>query len=72
MFIAHANPAKTRVPINSLDREIDVPSSSVQSELHGRAEVIMTHTPETLYACKAYGRPVEKSATSLAFDSADI
>ena len=51
MFILpHANPAKTRVPINSLDGEIDVPSSSVQSELHGRAEVIMTHTPGTLHA----------------------
>src|ERR1700722_17191999 len=39
--------------------------------LRGRAEVTMTRMPGTLYACKAYGRPVEKSTTNLAFDSAD-
>lgn len=59
-------------PMNSLNGEIDVPSSSVQSELHGsRAECIMTHTPGDATRMQGVWQTGRK-VYYLAFDSDDI
>jgi hypothetical protein len=59
-----ANPAKTRVPTDSLDQRVMPPLSSFQPEVHGRTEVILrlgrcTHA-------RRYGGPVEESTICLA------